>query len=379
MKLLLKPTPAHLTLLAALLLTAFGLDAIETARGESQFNRQLVFFVIALGGMLATASIHYKRLSEWAVPLGLLTLLLLAFILLPFISNSIVPFSKGARRWINLGFVQFQPSEVAKVVYVVALADYLKFRQNYRTFSGLLIPLFITFIPMGLILMEPDLGTSLILLPVLFAMLLAAGAKIKHLLLIVTIGLLSMPLMYPLLQPYQQARIRDVLARITGDVRYEQTISHQGATAVKLIGAGGLTGHDRERARDLVRLNRLPEPHNDMVFAVVCTRWGLLGGAVVVVLYGVLIGSAFLVASLNRDPFGRLLVVGVAAIMCTQAFINIGMTAGLLPITGITLPLMSAGGTSLLVKYAMIGLVLNVAVRRPVIARPSFEFGSSGR
>jgi rod shape determining protein RodA len=207
-------------------------------------------------------------------------------------------------------------------------------------------------------------------------MMIAAGARLKHIIAIVLIGLILMPAMYPLLKPHQKRRIVAMVSQLTGDTSQRADAAFQGYTAMTLVGAGRLTGHDGPHAEALVRYTRLPEPHNDMVFAVVCTRWGLAGGAVVLVLYLVLLGSGLLAAGLNKDPFARLVAVGVVAVIFTQMTVNIGMTIGLLPITGMTLPFVSYGGSSLLTNFAMVGLILNVAVRRPIImAEPAFEYG----
>jgi rod shape determining protein RodA len=361
----------HVGLVAALGLTALGLASIRTAGFEAEYQKQLIFVPIALVAMCTTALIHYRRLADLAGPMAIVTLLMLVVVLF-------TPARNGAHRWFNLGLLSFQPSELAKIVFILALAKYLRYRENYRTFLGLFVPLAITFVPMSLILIEPNLGTAMLLLPVLFAMLVTAGAKLKHIILIVALGVGAMPAMYPLLEPHQKARIDDVVARMTGDTRHARTISFQGQTATRLVGSGGLVGHPATHAGHLVEYNGLPEAHNDMVFAVVCTRWGLVGGTAVLGLYLLLIISGLVVAALSKDPFARLVAVGVVTVIATQVTVNVGMTIGLLPITGIALPLLSYGGSSLLMNFAMVGLLLNVAARRPLImARPSFEFDAA--
>jgi len=380
--------PGHVAMLAALGLATLGVYAIITAKGlDSSFaQKQLMFVPISCIAMLVVALPHYRRFVEWSTPLAIVTLLLLIVVLIPFMPQSIAPVRNGARRWYNLVFVQFQPSELAKVVFVLALAKYLRFRENYRTLRGLLAPLGITFIPMALILVEPDLGTATIFLPVLFAMLLAAGARMAHMIAIVVIGLTTVSsvvvlevVVFPdqavLLQPHQKDRIKDAVAALTGDDRHRQSISFQGSTAQRLVGAGGIDGHSATHAFDLVKHNHLPEPHNDMVFAVVTTRFGFLGGAGVLALYLLLFASGLLTAAATKDPFARLVAVGVVTVIFTQVFVNIGMTIRLLPITGMTLPFISYGGSSLIVNFMMIGLILNVASRRPmIVAKPAFEF-----
>jgi cell division protein FtsW (lipid II flippase) len=376
---LILPNAGWLSIAAALALSWVGLLAIDTATATNESvrfaARQAVFIPAALIVMVIAALPHYRRIAQVAHPLLVLTLLMLVVVMLPFMPRSFVPVINGARRWFDIGIIQFQPSELTKIAYVLSLACYLRYRSNYRTLRGLIPPLIITFIPMGLIVIEPDLGTSMIFLPVFFAMLITAGARLKHLIILVLIGVMIMPAMYPLLKDHQKARIHDVVARFAGQTQHSQTISFQGTVATTITGSGQLIGNDSEHAASLIHYSRLPEPHNDMIFAVVCTRWGLLGGLGVLGLYVLLIGSGLLAAALNKDPFARLVAVGVVSVIFTQVFVNIGMTIGLLPITGMTLPFVSYGGSSLLANFVIVGLLVNVAARRPIVmAQPSFEY-----
>jgi cell division protein FtsW (lipid II flippase) len=257
----------------------------------------------------------------------------------------------------------------------MSLGCYLRFRDNYRTLRGLLAPLVLTLAPMGLILIEPDLGTAMLFVPVLFAVLIAAGARLKHIIAIGMIGLVLAVAMYPVLQPHQKRRIIAMISQIKGETKHRQTIAFQGHKAQTLVGAGRVAGHQTTYTRNLVKFNRLPEARNDMIFAVICTRFGLIGGIAVMAMYVLFVVGGLLAAGLNRDPFARVLAVGVVAFVFAQAFVNTGMTVGILPITGMTLPFVSYGGSSLVANFLMVGLLLNVGVRRPIIvAHPSFEF-----
>ncbi len=381
------PNVGHLSMAAAIGLGVIGLVAIDTASvprpgsdapaaGVSTVViKQGIFLVAGLLVMAMVALPHHRRLVPFSYPLLIVLLVLLVVLLIPGIPSILVPVKKGARRWYNLQFVLFQPSELTKIAFVLALACYLRFRENYRRFWGLMLPLMLTFIPMGLILAEPDLGTALIFLPVFFAMMIAAGAKLKHILIIVFVGLTLMPAMYPLLRPHQKQRIVTMLSQVRGETTYRSNYGFQGFNAMTLVGAGGPIGHSQKHAEDLIRFNWLPEAHNDMIFAVICTRWGFAGAAVVLGLYLLFFTGGLLAAALNRDPFARLVAVGIVAIVFTQTFVNIGMTIGILPITGMTLPMVSYGGSSLMANFLMVGLILNVAAHRPIImSNPSFEF-----
>lgn len=368
------PNVGHLALLAAGAMTAMGVEAISVADADFVLP-QLKFVPVALAAMMLAAVIHYRRLVPLAYPMLIVIGVMLIVLLIPGVPHSFVPVRNGARRWFNLQFMMFQPSELAKVAYVLALAAYLRFRSNYRTFRGLLAPALLTFVPMGLILKEPDLGTSLVFLPVLFAMLTAAGARLKHLLAVILVGLVLMPAMYPLLEPHQKDRIMAMAMQVRGDPRYRSSIGFQGYKAMTLVGAGGVSGQGEAQAKVLVDFNALPEPQNDMIFAVICVRWGLIGGLTVFGLNLLFIASGLAAAGMTKDPFARLIAVGVVTIVFTQMLVNIGMTVGVLPITGMTLPFISYGGSSLVANYLLVGLLLNVASRRPIImANPSFEF-----
>lgn len=360
--------------LAALLLNVLGIVAIGTTE-HAHAVRQVAHLCVGLFVAAVVAVPHYRWIHRASYPLLIIVVLMLVFVLIPWVPESIVRPRNGARRWINLVLTDFQPSELAKIAYIIALAAYLRYRQNYRRFLGLLLPFVLTFIPLGLILIEPDLGTAMVFLPTLFAMLIAAGAKIKHLAVIILLGLIAAPMTYPVMKPHQQDRIKAMIAQVRGDTRYVDDIGYQGARAMTLVGAGGVTGVGKEKAGDLIRYNHLPEEHNDMIFAVICCRWGMLGAITTWGLFTLFAAAGLVTAGMSKDPFGRLVCVGIVAVVFTQMTINTGMTIGVLPITGLTLPFVSYGGSSLVVAWLMVGLVLSVALRRPAyLARKSFEF-----
>lgn len=375
--------PAWLTLAAALALSLLGVYAISIAGGSGPSaatlsplaSKQLVYVA---AGMLAAVSIalpHYRALgyASWVLFAGAVAMLV--FLLIPFVPSSIVRPRNGARGWIDLGPVDLQPSEIAKIIWVITLAWYLRYRENHRTLRGLLPPAIITGIPVGLIMLEPDLGNACLFVPALFAVLVAAGAKIKHLALVVLLAACAAPLAYPLLMPHQKARIVGLVMQLNGDESADQDINMQSVTAQRLAGAGRLTGTTEEHSRTLIRFNALPESHNDMIFSVIVNRFGLAGGLCVLGLYLVWLTGALWTAALCREPFGRLMPVGLASFTAAQVFINVGMNLGLLPIIGVTLPLVSHGGTSMVCMWIMSGLVLSVALHRPKGSlRPAFEW-----
>ncbi len=367
-------TPAWISVAAALALSVLGLDAIATTE-PAHALRQGIFLGVALLAAAAAAlpGTRFVQRASWVL-FGV-TVALLVFVMLPGVPDWLVHPRNGSRRWINLGVTDFQPSEVAKIAWILVMAEWLRGTSAHRTFTGLAVPFAITFVPLVLVLVEPDLGTSMLFVPTLFAMLLAAGARKRHIAAIVLMGAVAAPLTYPFLRPHQRERIDALIAQVQGDDRFAQGIGFQGDRAMTLAGAGGLTGVGREHARALVIHNALPEEHNDMIFSVVCCRWGFLGGAFVWLLTLAFAAGGLLTAALVRQPFGRLVAVGVVAIVISQAVINTGMNIGVLPITGMTLPFVSYGGSSLVTTWAMVGLVLGIGLRRPRrMERDSFQF-----
>ena len=371
--------PAWICLLAAAALTAIGvytIDVAETTRPLAGADltavawKQVVFSIVGLCAALMAAVPHHRVVAALSWPLLAVVVLLLIFLLLPFAPAALVTPRNGARAWIDLGPIDFQPSELAKIAYVLVIARYMRLRTSHRKLMGLIVPGLITAVPVGLITLQPDLGTASLFIPSLFAMLVAAGARIRHLTLIVVCAAMAAPAAYPLLRPHQKQRIVGLVQQYTGDRTGAQDINFQSYTAQTLIGAGGLDGVDPTSARAMVRYNRLPERHNDTIFAVVVVRFGLVGGAVVLALYGLWALGAVLTAGICRDPEARLIGVGFAGFVIAQMIVNVGMNLGILPIIGVTLPFVSYGGSSLVTSWIMTGLVLNCGIHRP---RPPFR------
>lgn len=384
----LKPTAGWVALLAALALSAIGINAIGTSPEALKAADQARWLLIAFPVMLLVMVPHPRWLSLMTWPLLIIVTVMLTILIIPGVPNQIVHPRHGARSWINLYFMDFQPSELAKILFVMALARYMRFRENYRTLLGLLVPFLIMFIPVALIICQPDPGTALLFVPAMFAILVAAGARLSHiwwllglaaLFVVVNVAIIFLlPERMQVLRPHQRNRIISVLSLSKQETRYVKSTAFQQDTAMNLIGAGGLTGYSHKDAATLVDLNGLPEGHNDMAFAIIVNRWGLLGGLTVLGLYFIMLGAMLLVAARSKDPFVRLTTVGFVGLIGAQITVNIGMNLGLMPIIGITLPFISYGGSSLVASFIMIGMVLNFASRRAqILARPSFEFDNS--
>jgi cell division protein FtsW (lipid II flippase) len=367
---------------------------------SNKWKKQLAFVGAGLMCLVGVNLFHYQRLGRisyamYAVILVMLALLLVDRVVdLPFVHERF-----GIRRWFKLGFgFLVQPSEFCKIAYILALAWYLRFRSNFREFWGLVGPFALTLLAMVLILLEPDLGTTMLLMPVLFTMLFVAGARVKHLVLILCLGLAVSPLMWKFMKPYQRMRVSSVLLQnkkimnaaknndklaklLVGDPdnlrTWRRAEGYQLLHAKRAIAAGGLTGYGFGRGPYLQNRSylNLPEADNDMIFAVIGHQFGLLGCGGVLLLYILLIACAVELAWLNTDPFGRLVAVGIAAMFAVQVLVNVGMVLGMMPITGLTLPLVSYGGSSMVANLTAVGLLNNIGRHRPFsVARKPFEY-----
>jgi rod shape determining protein RodA len=324
---------------------------------------QIVWVVIGVAVFIALLVPSYTVFMRAAYPLYVLGILLLAGLYF-------APKIKEVHRWYPVGPILFQPSEFMKVIMVVALARYLTYRENYRQLSGLIAPLLLTLLPTVLIVREPDLGTALIFLPVFFAMLYVAGAKRKHLVGIALIGLACLPLLYLYaLRHYQQERLISFL----NPEAYIQEGGYQIINAVSAIGSGGMLGKGWGAGTQNL-YGFIPADQTDFIFAVLGEEWGFLGAIGLLLLYFMLFICGLSIARHTREPFGRLIAVGVVTMLAVQVFINIGMTVQLMPVTGLPLPFMSYGGSSLLSSFIALALLMNVGMRQvPVLADEDFK------
>ena len=275
----------------------------ELSKAGTFFGRQTTWIAISIPAMLAATLIPYSRLRTYSYAVFAVSLLLL-------LAVYFFPAKNGAHRWIPLGFMNFQPSELAKIAYILALAHYLMYRQNYRRLTGLVVPFVLTLIPVGLILREPDLGTSLLFLPVLFAMLFAAGARLRHLATIAVLGLAMLPLLWLGMSAEQKSRVVTLFAQSDNGPtpKGDGYHLHQSKT---VLGLGGIWGSEiTGMAFDDPAAYHLPAGRTDFVFSLIGERWGLIGCLCVLLLYVVIFGRGLMIAAATREPFGRLIAVG---------------------------------------------------------------------
>jgi rod shape determining protein RodA len=329
--------------------------SLNPGRGISALMwRQLSWVGVGMIGLLVVVSVDYRTLVRFApvfyvVGLGLL---LSVFVLGRTVS--------GARRWIHVGPLTIQPSELFKLIFIITLAWALTSARGERLGRAALVGTFVLLgVPFFLVVKQPDLGTALVLVPVLGATLVGLGLRMKVLGGLALGSVALMPLAWFVLKPYQ----RDRLLVYLDPFRDPLGTAYNVIQAKIAIGSGQLLGKGIGGATQS-RLAFLPERHTDFIFAVFAEMWGFLGCLVLIVAYALLVLRGFEIAAGTRDTRGRILALGVTSVFAVQILINIGMVTGLLPIVGIPLPLMSYGGSSMVVSLTALGLLISIRMRQ---------------
>ncbi len=390
-----------------LALLAIGLATVYSAcqggedlgPGSDLWQKQILFAILGLAAFALCAALPHELWERLATPLYVISLLGLITVLIVGTSAG------GARRWIAFGGMRFQPSEVGKFATVLFLAFYLaRQRRPIESLWGMIVPVSIVVVPAALVLKEPDLGTALVYLSVLLPMLYWSGVPFHYLLLCfspvlsvicavnlfswiaftvfllalasfsramlldkIVFGTLSvvagiaMPVLWGHLEPYQQQRFIAFL----DPGRYSSGAGYQIIQSKVAVGSGGLLGVGYLEGTQK-GLAFLPARHTDFIFSVVGEEFGFLGTTVVVALFVALLIRGYWIAAGSRDPFAALVVVGVLSMLTFQFFVNVGMALGLVPVTGVPLPILSYGGTSLLSTLAALGVVMGAALRRRI-------------
>jgi rod shape determining protein RodA len=351
------PIVITITLLSVASLRALALSSPERA------ERQQIHILVGTLTLLLALLPNFQTIGRIAyAAFGIVILLLIGVLFAPAVQFT--------HRWfVLLGGVQLQPSEFAKLAFILAIAWLLRHRKNVRDIQGLILPFVLALIQFVLVLVEPDLGTALLFPLILYAMLIAAGARFRHLLVIALILPLAGWGYFPFLRDYQKDRLYSMGRRIFHVEAHaaadgsERDSDLQQNYSLLTIGSGGLSGQGAQGAA-YIRQGVLPEAYTDFIFAIIGIQWGFLGCLLILVLYLAFFAAAVEIAASSRDNFGRLLVVGLASMILFQALINIAMTIALGPVVGIELPFLSYGGSSLLTNFLAAGLILNVSVRR---------------
>ncbi len=321
--------------------------------GEATFflKKQLLWSALSLGAMAVTLTIRYERLRRATPILLVLVVTPLVVVLLPGIGRV----AGGARRWITVGPLNFQPAEAAKLVLILYLANYLTNRGSaVRRFKAVVPPLVVTGVCFALLLVQPDMGSAMMLAFIAAVMLFLGGARLWHLL---AVGLAALPPLglATIVAPY---RVQRLLAFID-PWRDPQESGFQIIQSLLALGSGGLLGVGLGASQQ--KFFYLPERHTDFIFAILGEELGLMGTGVVLLLYALLAIRGFRVARAAPDRYSALLAGGITAALVGQAMMNIGVTSGLLPVTGVPLPFISFGGSSLLLSCIGVGILLNIS------------------
>lgn len=316
--------------------------------------RQLSWVGLGLLALVGVASVDYRSLARAAPGFYLVGLGLLLTVLVAGRTVS------GARRWLPLGPVSLQPAELFKLLFILTLVWVLTSRWAQPPSRGILwLVLGLLAAPSFLILRQPDLGSAVVLFPVLLAILAGAGVRLRELAGLSLAGLAGLPLGWLVLKDYQRERILVYL----DPVRDPLGTAYNVIQAKIAVGSGQLLGKGIAGATQS-RLAFLPERHTDFIFAVFAETWGFVGCLLLILCYGCLLLRGFEIAATARDAPGRLTALGATSLLATQTLMNMGMATGLLPAVGIPLPLMSYGGSSMVVTLSTVGLLLSVRMRQ---------------
>jgi rod shape determining protein RodA len=361
-------------LMASFGLVAFSVFTLATATphdvpGQPLFYviRQSLYAAVGIALMFAVAKIDYSRFRE--IRVGVYSLMIASIVLVLMFGAA----ARGSRRWIELPYFRFQPSELAKLLLIVALAAFV-IERTRRGSPGrqTLRILALGLAPAALVFLQPDLGTGIVLVVITLAVLFLAGVPWSHFAVIGGVAALAVTFVLAIapaaglptpLKGYQQDRLTAFLhpSNDPGDASYQVRQS------VISIGSGEKTGRgDRSTQTEL---SFLPERHTDFIFAVIGERFGFLGAAFVLSLYALLIWRMLRILTLSKNLYGTLIAGGIAAMLMFQILVNVGMTLGVMPVTGVTLPLMSYGGSSVIATLLAIGLLQSIHVQARLDSR----------
>jgi rod shape determining protein RodA len=323
------------------------------------WKKQIFWFGLSLITMWVFSKIDYRFWMEASYIFYFVSIVSLLAVL--FIGDQ----TNGARRWIKLGIISYQPSELAKLSVLLVLARYIGSQTIELYFlRRFFLLLFLLVVPLLLILKQPDLGSALLLIPVSFILMYVGGIRVRWLTWVGLMALASTPLIWHFLKDYQRERLAVFIDPQDDPLGAGYNIIQ----SVIAIGSGGISGKGYMQGTQ-TQLSFIPEHHTDFIFSVVGEEWGFVGCVFVLGFYYFMIQRIFEISKKARDREGALLALGIAGMFTVQIIINVGMTVGLLPVTGLTLPFISYGGSSLMFSYAAIGILLNIsyANRRPVL------------
>ncbi|MEA2452111.1 MAG: rod shape determining protein RodA [Actinomycetota bacterium] len=352
-------------LMVTLMLATYGVVMVHSTTANSQsavdpaiyFSRQIAFLIAGVVALLFVSFFDYRYIGSLALVIYGVTIVALTLVLTP-----LGTLRSGATRWISLGFFEAQPSELAKVSIIICLAAFLAQRKGEIRGRDVAVCVGLVVFPSLLIYKQPDLGTMMVFVALLGAALLCGGAKIRHFVFLGVAGLVTIIVIFQagLLQEYQIQRLTSFLDP-SPDV---QSIGYNLTQSKIAIGSGGMQGKGLGGKNTQTSLDFVPEQHTDFIFTAVGEQLGFLGSATLLGMFAFLMWRGLRIAAMSRDLFGTLLAGGIVALWAFQIFVNVGMTMGIMPITGIPLPFISYGGSSLITNFVAVGLLLNIHMRR---------------
>lgn len=357
-----KTSPDLILIVAILCLLVIGLTMVYSASAiwaDYKFNdslyflkHQLLFAVIGLIGMFVVMNIEYQVWKKWTKQIILASFFLLIIVLIPGIGTE----RNGSQSWIGIGAFSIQPSEFMKLAMIIFLSHYLEKNQKYITSfkKGLVPTLGIVILAFGLIMLQPDLGTGTVMFGTAVVLIFIAGARISH---FAGLGLIGLAGFVGLIisAPYRLERITSYL----DPWKDPQGSGFQIIQSLFAIGPGGLFGLGLGQSRQ--KFFYLPEPQTDFIFAILSEELGFIGGTILLILFATLLWRGVKIAIGAPDLFGSFLATGIITMIAIQVIINISVVTGLIPVTGITLPFLSYGGSSLTLTLMAVGILLNIS------------------
>ncbi|MFC1669565.1 putative lipid II flippase FtsW [Spirochaetota bacterium] len=313
-------------------------------------KKQILWLLLGFVALLVFQNIDYRVYRKYTKAMLFVSFILLSVVLIPGIGHGV----KGSVRWLGVGFLKFQPSEFIKIFMVVYLAKVFSSSKKDKQVARLLIPMLIIAATFVLILMQPDFGTAIDLLIVSVLILFVSGFPLVY---IISLFVLSMPAFYLLV--YQVSYRKERILAFLDPWKYRFGIGYhiiQSFIAFKKGGGFGVgLGYGTQK------ISRLPEPHTDFIFAVIAEEAGIIGTVFIVIIYCAILWRGVFISLSAPDDFGKLLAIGISLLIVVQAFVNIGVTSGSLPTTGIPLPFISYGGSSLISNMVAVGILLNIS------------------
>ena len=345
-------TPIFIFLIGALSIYSASFKAHQSL-DDTLALRQFFWMGIGILLIVLMSRWNYFKLADLAWPIYIFSLLLLVAVLF-------MPARLGARRWIDLGGFQFQPSEIAKLAMVLVLARFFStHRVEAVSRNRMALPFLIVALPFLLILKEPDLGTGLILIPVFLAMLYLWGLRLRTLFLMMALGAALSPVFFMFLKEYQRSRLLVFMNPNLDPLGAGYTIIQSKIS----IGSGGLWGKGFMEGTQN-QLKFLPERHTDFIFGVIGEEGGFVACFLVIFLFWLIVRRGYQICGQTPDRFGSQIACGISTLLALQTIMNLGMTMGLLPVVGVPLPLVSYGGTSVVLTLVSIGLLINIRMHR---------------